>query len=274
MLDELEQVIKTLSLNMIGDDYFLLKRGGGYSDFFTLPQRISNIAAWALLSLHINDSLKEKNTELEGAVENILNNLTQNYSASYDLMSEEQAPAIAVISKFVRLIDRVDWADEYIGCLYSAFFFNRRKVAHVNLKDELVYGFMRHRLIDEDANYQKFCARPTEVLFSLMAHYQQSNNLEIIRYDFEELDDVNINAYVPESYSSFAEERIPNGNNIGFTIGFDIFTADDFNNFVNSFLHPPVLEALKSTTDQERLIAIVASLIYPNRLPWFLILPN
>lgn len=133
------------------------------------------------------------------------------------------------------------------------------------------FAFIRHRLLEENANFEKFCARPTEVLLSLLCHYWKHNSLEVIRYDFKDLDDVSINGYVPESYSSFSEEQISAGRNLGITIGFDVFTSQDLKLFIENHLLQSVESAVQKSTNQQLLIATIASLIYADRVPWFLL---
>lgn len=187
------------------------------------------------------------------------------------LLDESQSPAILVISTLSKIVNRQEWADDYLAHLYFSYNHNNGKVARTNLDNDLAFDFIRHRLLEEKANFEKFCARPTEVLLSLLSHYWKQNTLEVIRYDFKDLDGVSINGYVPENYNNFSEEQISAGRNLGVTIGFDVFTSQDLKSFIENHLIQAAEAAVTETDDQQLLTAIIASLIYPDRLPWFLL---
>ena len=271
LLDELKKALHIVAKEMQDDEYFLVRESGGHSDFFTLPQRISNIAAWAILAVHLDQVLNDGIETMTKICQIILDKINDNYSSSFELMSESQSPAILVISTLSKLVDRQEWADDYLAHLYFSYSHNNGKVARTNLDNDLAFDFIRHRLLEEKANFEKFCARPTEVLLSLLSHYWKQNTLEVIRYDFKDLDGVSINGYVPENYNNFSEEQISAGRNLGVRIGFDVFTSQDLKAFIENHLIQAAEAAVTETDDQQLLTAIIASLIYPDRLPWFLL---
>lgn len=272
LLDELKNTLGTLNSAMQNDEFFLVRDGDSYSSFFTLPQRICQIAAWAILATYLDQSLNDECEQSRECCHGILENLKKHYSDSFDLMSESQAPAILIISTLSQYCDKEEWADEYLATLYFSLFYNNQKIAKVDINTDVVFEFLRHRLLDEKPNYEKFCARPSEVILALISHYWSLNNLETIRYDFEDLDQVNVNAYIPNDYAHFSEERIHEGTNLGFRIGFDIFTAQDLKEFIERYLLENIANATEESDEKELRIAIISSLIYPDRLPWFLLL--
>ena len=85
------------------EDYFLVRGGGGHSEFFSLPIRISKVAAWSLfyLDLAYGDAVEiARRTKICKA---ILDALERDYGASFSLLSEEQAAYIIVISSLTNL---------------------------------------------------------------------------------------------------------------------------------------------------------------------------
>lgn len=92
----------------------------------------------------------------------------------------------------------------------------------------------------------------------------------MIRYDFEEFDHTIVSTFVPTKYDRFSDEIIFDGSNIHFHIGFDLFTAKEFEKFITKHLAPAV-EAAAAEADQQAIaLALLASLIYPDRIPWLL----
>jgi len=74
--------------------------------------------------------------------------------------------------------------------------------------------------------------------------------------------------------TDISSELILKGTNSGMRIGFDVFTVDDLSNFITTYIQPSVQTALEVADEQEQLFAIMSSVIYPDRLPWFLIFDN
>lgn len=273
LFDELKKALTDISSSLAKDEFFLV-RDGGYVSFYTLPQRVSKIASWALISVQLDRHLNEEHSETLSICESILDSLKRDYQAAFQLISEKQGPAILIISALAKKYGFEEWGNYYIACLYHSFCFYRGKVAKIDLKNDLTYEFIRHRILPEVANYEKFCGRPTESLLALMSHYWRADDLDIIRYDFEGFDGLSLNAFIPEAYTHFSSERISTGSNLGMKIGFDVFTIDDLSNFITTYIQPSVEAALKMVDEQEQLFAIISSIIYPDRLPWFLAFKN
>jgi hypothetical protein len=87
---------------------------------------------------------------------------------------------------------------------------------------------------------------------------------DVIDEDLYLLDHLPLNAYVPSDYSLFGMEHIEGGENLSFIIGHDIWRVKDVE---KSW---PV--ELKQIPENEvRCLSILASLLFPDRVPWFLL---
>lgn len=251
-------------------EYGLLSKRGSYAEFYVLPIRISKIAAWALVYLNLAQDVEREIAERKDVAYSILLHLKEQYFESFSLMSEEQAPYLLIISELARKFGLADWGDEYISILYAKYFHVDRKIAKVDLPSENVLSFLRWRCGDDDLNNAKFVAKPSELLFVLLYHFYASDQLDVIKYDFEEVDHAIVNAFIPENYETFGSETIYDGTNIHFHIGLDLFTAKDFSEFVTDYLNPAVERAVNESGEEVLRRALLASTIYPNRVPWFL----
>lgn len=272
LLEELNKALSELAHEMEKDEFFLVREGsGGYSAFYSLPQRISYIAAWSLLSNYIN---LFENGSNKKRTKNILECLTRDYSDSFELMSEEQAPAIMIIAFLSEGADCSDWAAEYIAYMYSSYYRSGGKVSRCDLKNERVFDFLRHRISDEKVNYKDYCSRPTEVLLALLCDYWKRERLDVIKFDLLDFDGVSLNGYIPSNYVNFSQDRLSTGENIGIKIGLDLFTAAELKNFIEIHLTASIKSAADDSSHTDLLLALVASLIYPDRLPWFLLVNN
>lgn len=254
----------------LGEQFGLLAKGGAYSEFFALPIRISKVAAWSLTSLLLaegDDGELAKRTTL---VSTIFEKLSSEYSSSFVLMSEEQAPFILTISELAEKFGMGEWSGEYISTLYANYFSSDRRVAKIGLHDERVLSFLRWRCGDKSLDAATFVAKPTELVFVLLYHFLARGHLEVVKYDFEDLDHTIVSTFVPDCYKPFSAEIIEDGTNIQFHVGFDVFTAAEFEEFVKNHMLPAVTHAVSGLEENDLETALLASLIYPDRIPWFL----
>lgn len=265
-LDEISEAMHT--------EYALLAKGGAYSEFFSLPIRITKVSAWSLVSLHLAGDHQPNTSPRRDAASNIMLKLSEKYIDSFSLMSEEQAPFILVISELGAAYGFSDWCEEYISTLYADFFNIGFKVAKTALPDEDVLDFLRYRCSDDKFDQERFSAKPSELVFVLLYHFLASSRLDIVRYDFREMDHLIVSSFIPDSYADFSDEVVYDGSNIQFHIGFDVFTAQDFSELFAMHLRPAIEHAAEIADSDELNVALLASLIYPNRVPWFLAIPE
>lgn len=253
----------------LSEDYGLVAKGAAFSEFFSLPIRISKVAAWTVASIYLADD-ESTRTERIRLARTVLDGLTGQYENSFSLVSEEQAAYVHVISSLAPSYGLTEWSEEYISTLYADYFFFRQHVAKTRLEPSDVFDFLKYRIAQEPIDYRRFSAKPTELLFTLLFHFLWSERKDIVRFDFADLDHIHVSTYLPDSFSSFSDEVIFEGANIGFTIGFDVFTVDDFESFVLSNILPKAKAASEQLSPLDLRVALLASLIYPNRIAWFL----
>ena len=271
LAEQLASTLSVLEADLESDTLFLLRGAGGYSEFFSLPQRVTLIAAWALSAVRIHEVVGFEPEPVQRSMRKILACLSRNYAGSFELISERQAPCIVVISALCAAYAEGDWAENHIGCLYHSYFNRRGKVAKNALPSKEVFSFLRHRLSDEDADYEKYCDRPSESLFALLAHYWISEELDIIRYDLSEVDGTVVGTFIPKNYQEFSGEIVSKGNNVYFRFGFEVFTIAELAAFFEQHLKPRVDHACRDTSQHQNCVALVASLVFPDRIPWQII---
>lgn len=252
----------------LSHDYGLVSKGNAFAEFFALPIRLTKIAAWTIVSIELAETERQRAKRKTYALE-ILEGLADQYQPSFSLLSEEQAPYVHAISSLAPKFGLASWAESYISSLYNDYFFFGKKVAKTKLQHADVLSFMKHRLFDQKPDFKQFVARPSELLFVLLHHFVQSGREDIIRYDLSELDHQHVSTFVPDTYEGFTNDVIVNGANIGFQIGFDVFTVAEFASFAAESVHPKVADASRGLSENERTVALLASLIYPNRVAWF-----
>lgn len=268
--EDLEKVLSELANDLEADPLFLVRGGGGFSEFVTLPQRISSLASWSLVADRISVLTGGRSASSSDTSRRILAVLSEDYIGSFDLIIEGQAAAIVVIAALGK-DSNASWTEQFIGCLYNSFLRHGGKVARVDLPAEKMFSFLKHRFSSEIANFQDFCERPSEALFALFAAFWNLGLLDIVRYDLADLDRTVLGTFIPNSYSTFSEKIVRDGTNIHFTIGFEVFTVRDLSKFFKHELMPRTAAASKNLSDIEKVIATCAALVFQDRVPWHLI---
>lgn len=106
-------------------------------------------------------------------------------------------------------------------------------------------------------------AQPTELVACLLRASRLFDLSEEFDNSLEALDHLALNAYLPESYLPFGEEQIMGGVNVVFQVGHDIWRVADLETAWPNFPVP--------SGPGQAMAAILASLLYPDRTPWFLL---
>ncbi|MCZ4354895.1 caspase family protein [Roseovarius aestuarii] len=267
--EELERTLTELADDLESDNLFLVRGGGGYSEFITLPQRISSLAAWSLVAARVPLLTGVDSTSSSMTSRRILAALSKDYIGSFNLVTERQASAISVVTALGKGLDE-SWAEQFIGCLYNSYFENNAKIARVDLPADKAFSFLKHRTSSEKADFQEFCERPSEALFALFAMFWHLGLLDIVRYDLADLDGTVLGTFVPKSYSAFSEKVVRDGTNIHFKIGFEVFTVSDLSGFFENELMSRTAAASEGLSDIEKAVATCAALVFPDRVPWHL----
>jgi hypothetical protein len=252
----------------LSEEFGLLSKGSAFAEFFALPLRICKVMAWTLFSVQMAAADPSEQLRRTDVARDLLDKIFASYSTALALVSEEQAPYLHLISELGRRFDLSSWTEDYVSTLYADFFLYKGHVAKVYLPDGDVFEFLRHRSDGSELDYKRFNARPSEVLFVLLWHFISSEMSEVIRYDLSELDKWQVSTFVPDNYLNFSDDVVHGGANIGFRIGFDLFTVAELESFVRISVFPQVDHAVNDLSPEQVQIAVLASLIYPNRVAW------
>ena len=185
------------------------------------------------------------------------------YSLSLVAISDQQAPYLLTSLTAYSGIDQSEQGEMIFGYLYSSLISCRGKVARVDLDPSKVitYLLLRHNA-PSDLNIE-LVAQPSELAMVLL----RSSTLFGLKHEVDlglsELDHLPVNAYLPSDFDNFGASHIPGGRNAIFQIGDDVWCVDDVD------ASCPI--ALKPQTPGTSVTCILASLLFPDRTPWFLL---
>lgn len=109
----------------------------------------------------------------------------------------------------------------------------------------------------------EYLAQPTELLTVLLLLSRLYGLQDIFDEALADIDHVTINAFVADDYQAFGLASIEDGENNAYMIGHGVWSVDDLLRHwpTHAFL-PPISPAVGGT-------AILAALLFPDRVPWF-----
>ena len=249
--------------DLSGDRYALLAgRGGGLSELFYLPLRIAKVLGWmgAAVLLHHADATQRENCAHLFAA--LLRFLLDKYTGSVVTISDLQAPYWTVaLAVAVRL--RLDAeAEELAGLLFNSMISCQARLARWDIPADSTLDYLLAR---SDGDYSKvpdLIARPNETLTVLLRTAPLLDLSDTFDRDLWRLDGVAFSAYLNPDFSVYGDDMMENGQNLAWAIGHDIFRVADLNRSWPSISLTPSSDALGA-------VAVLASLLYPDRVPWF-----
>lgn len=259
--------IETATVNVvdaIDDDRFaLLVPQGGLSELYQLPIRLSKLIGWAAFAIQVRRVTGHDAQTSQSVFRNLLDRLLEHYSLSLVSISDVQAPYLLVGLLAAHEIESTDKAEQLFGHYFSSFLACSGHLAYIDQEPEKVVEYLLFRDRGALASRPDLCAQPTEVGAVLLRTADALGLCDVVDPHLAELDYVSINAFLPDRFDRFADERIEGGVNATFMIGRDIWTVGDL---MKDWPH-----SASPRGGIEPLGAFLASLLLPDRTPWFLI---
>jgi hypothetical protein len=246
-----------------GDQYALLRGSpGGLADFYHLPLRVSNVLAWLAAGRWTcagNTTLQERTAELFSRG---LEQLTRLYPGCIVAMSDAQAAPLSILLGACLLEGKVEAAEEVSARMFCSLVEHKGRIARSDLAYERELPYLLARQAGELENVADLVERPVETLTVLLLAAGRLKLNDVWDPSLWKLDGLPFSAFISDDYREFAKAVMCNGRNHMWTIGFDVFTVDDF---VKGW--PGADPSPNSPTEAG--IAVLAALLFPDRVPWF-----
>jgi hypothetical protein len=208
----------------------------------------------------------DREAEFPAAIfQEFLDLVVEHYCPSAVLLSEAQGSSIAIGLSCAAELGLHEQGEILLSVLFNSVIETDGNVASVALKNEQVFEYMlgRHNRLFKDMI--EYVANPSETIAVILRLSSLFNLSEVFDEAMIELDHLNINAFVASDYSQFADIMIVDGDNHTFTIGHGVWTIEDLMaSWPEAAAEAPVSCAIKAG-------AILSALLFPNRIPWFLV---
>lgn len=246
------------------DKYALLAGRGGLSDLFYLPLRISKILAWAAVAGPLSADA-DKRSIADQMFVSLLEAVVENYATSVATMCDAQAPCwFLVLIRAVEL-GLTDVAETLFGCLINSLISceARLMVAEAPKAEVLRYLLMRGSGTLDRA--PELIARPNITTTVLLACSGLLGVEDVVDEVLWHLDDVSISAYFNSDFTKFADKIMYGGENAVWQIGLGVFRTQEV---MDTW---PAISVELPKTASAASGAVISSLLYPDRVPWFLL---
>jgi hypothetical protein len=259
LADEAEGIVSEATTALQANRYTLLSSAGGISELFVLPLRITRLAGWAAAVHHIR-VLHDPASPADG-LRDYLETVLQQLPASVVAISDAQAaPVACTLSAALSGSARTE-GETLLGTLFASAVRFRGGIASTHIEEREILRFLLARQTGMYDRVRSSLARPSELLAVLLRsaalyHLEDEFDPWLIHFD-----GVDVNAFLPTGYAGFADETIRDGVNAGYGIGRDVFTIAELEE---------AWEPAPDPVGEERVAAMLAALLLPDRTPWFL----
>ena len=251
------------------DQYYLLGRHGS-ADLFLLPIRITGALGYLWSQLLLDDIDGIQDTAFATDLVALTKTIYSFYAGSFVSVSDEQAPSLYLFARAATVANQRSLTKEILNRYFVDLL--RRKGciadAHIDAAEILQFLVLRERGAEREA--PQLLANPSQLVAVMLA---RGLDLELdVEWDkqLRNLDHSAFVLYLPRSYGEFGLETMRDGVNNCFQIGHGVWTLADFRQEFRAECLPS-LQADSSWRDsQVRALGIISSLVYPDRIPWFL----
>lgn len=243
----------------------------GIPDLFYLPQRISRILGWAGAAVHLARELGISNAPLREALEQLSVFLMEHYASVCAGMSEDEAPYWAAFLTAIKTDDLNGLGELVVSTLINALVEHEGRLARPLLPGKDAYAYLKARADKDSAALKPLCNSPSEALSLVFLMSGRHSLEEELDYNLTSLDHAHLNIFIPQSYLEFSQPFVPNGINHVFQIGHKVWTVADVAERWKTACIPQMENDTSLRHATTRIGALCASLIFPDRVPWFLL---
>lgn len=256
-------------LSSIEENRFsLLSERSALADLYYLPIRILKIFGWIGAGQYFASLLGREEPEIVQINQKLVQAILKEYTNAIVAVSDEQTCNFIIFLCMTESMGLSDEAEQLFGLLCYTFCKHEGVISHSKLSGFDAYRFIKGRANADNTTYDDLISSPTEFLSALILLSNKLSLTDVIDDVIEQFDHTSVNLFIPDSYSSFAEERIDNGVNYTYMIGHEVWCVKDFMDawatICKKLDRDPALDSAST-----RIAAVCASLVQPDRTPWF-----
>lgn len=260
----LVEALSALIEDLEADKYALLSdRSSVLSELYELPLRLTRVLGWAAAatSMSRDDELR---ANAEAQFSRLMGLVLGYYAGSLTSLSDAQAAGLCIVLSTCARLGLQNEGEQLAGLMFYSLTQCEGRVARSKLPRDRALDYLLARHQNEFSVAMDLVARPTELLTVLLKAAGRFGLEAIFDESLWKLDGVALSAYRPTSYMNYGAPLMEGGENLVWTIGFDVFRVAEFSASWPAATNIPQSPLVAS-------LALAASLLYPDRQAWFLL---
>jgi Caspase domain len=259
----LADATSTLIKDLEADKYALLSdRSGILSELHELPLRLTRVLGWAAAATFMcSDDTQRAQAEVLFA--RVVSLVLEHYGGSLISLSDAQASGVSIALATCARLGLRDEGELFAGLMFHSLIQCEGRIARGTLPRERALEYLRARRENDFAHSIDLVARPIDLLTVLLKAASLYELEAIFDESLWKIDGVAFSAYQPTNYMNYGASLMEGGENLVWTIGFDVFRTAEFSASWPAAKIVPQSPLVAS-------LALVASLLYPDRQAWFL----
>lgn len=248
-----------------------LLHSNGLSDLFYLPLRLMRVLGWLGSGLVIGSILQKTTVSRRDGIRRLIGELLSIYAPSLIAMSDEQTPFALT---FLHAAYKEGWSDQgemVLSSMFCSLHVCKGNIATPSIDPSRVLEYLSLRARGEFGAEYDLIGHPAELLSALLfmgAAYALEDAIDPYLSD---LDHLSFNIFLPEDHRQFLRPVIRKGRNHTFQIGHGVWSVNDFVNRWFVSCAPQIDLDRHISSPSVKVAALCASLVLPNRSPWFLL---
>jgi hypothetical protein len=237
----------------------LIDTQGGFSDLYFLPLTITDVLGWIGFSL-VHDKHEAQSI---ASLRSLLNTVLSSYGNALRCVEDSQAPSIATFFAGTAKCGWTDECEEVLCRLYIDTVATGGRIAKANLdgRQKLAFLSSRYDILDEIPQLTK---KPNELAGVLLLAGAIMGLDDVWDEQLIKLDHLTVNFFVPATTVGYANERIPDGDNVTLRVGDEFHTLAD----LRRVLHLPHLSTLNPLASELAMQLDAISISFTDRFHW------
>jgi hypothetical protein len=252
------------------DTYALLSKDGGIADYYFLPLRLMSILGWLGAAVHIQATSGGSTAVIAPKAADLVHLIMAHYSNSIVPMSDELTPYYVSFAAAADALGCEEELESISGLLLTSLHQRGGRIADPGLSGEDALRFLTGVAAGRCDDFQNILANPTSLLPAVLLVMDRSGLADIADGAMKGFDHININIFVPSDFSTFGADLIDNGTNFSLNVGHTVFSVSDLVaewSKIEGHLNADAI----LTSPAVRIASVLASLLRPDRVAWFLL---
>jgi hypothetical protein len=257
------EAASALIVDLEADKYALLSdRSGVLSELHELPLRLTRVLGWTAAATSLCRA-QNCQKQAEALFTRVIRFVLEHYCRSLVSLSDAQASGLCVALTTCARLGLREEGEKLAGMHFYTLIQCEGRVARGDIPRERALEYLLARRGNDFSHSGDLIARPIDLLTVLL----KTAGLFGLEDTFDEslwkIDGVAFSAYFPIDYANYDVPIMEGGENSIWSIGFDVFKTTDF---IASWPSPKTVPRSPLVAS----LAMVASLLYPDRQAWFL----